>query len=56
VIRLGTILFAVWCAAVVMAFASAANTGYSPFADGGGGRGFYYFGGGGGSSGGPRHK
>jgi len=45
----------VWCIAVVAAFASAANSGYSPFADGGRGGGFFYFGGGGGG-GGPRHK
>jgi len=56
VIRFGTIVFAVWCIAVVMLFASAVHRGYCPFDDGGGGRGFYYFGGGGGGSGGPRHK
>lgn len=57
--RFSTILFALWCVAVVALFAMAVDRGYSPFAQGGGagGRGgFFYFGGGGGSSGGPRHK
>lgn len=54
-IRIGVVLYALWSLFVVAMFASAAQNGYSPFAEGGRG-GFFYFGGGGGSGGGPRHK
>jgi hypothetical protein len=54
--RIGTILHALLCLLIVCAYAWAASTGYSPFADasgrnGGGGGGFFFHG-----SSGPRHK